>query len=109
MISSDVIRGYSDILILFLLIGRDSYGYEISKDIRELTDEKYIMKETTPIPLSRVLKKAGTSLPIIRKDLRRSGAPIFILPTKAAAIMQKKCAEWRLVKEVVNQFIIEGK
>ena len=43
-ISSDVIRGYNDTMILFLLRRAPSYGYEISKDIRELTDEKYIIK-----------------------------------------------------------------
>jgi PadR family transcriptional regulator PadR len=47
MISSDIIRGYIDTMILYLLLNEPSYGYEISKKIKELTDEKYIMKETT--------------------------------------------------------------
>ena len=47
MISSDVIRGYNDTIILFLLLEYDSYGYEISKRIKELSQEKYIIKETT--------------------------------------------------------------
>lgn len=47
MISSDVIRGYNDIMILCLLLDGDSYGYEISKRIDEITEEKYKMKETT--------------------------------------------------------------
>ena len=47
MISSDVIRGYNDTMILFLLLKEPSYGYEISKKIKELSREKYIIKETT--------------------------------------------------------------
>ena len=39
-ISSDVIRGYNDTMILFLLLSEDSYGYEISKQIKSLSDEK---------------------------------------------------------------------
>jgi len=46
-ISSDVIRGYNDTIILFLLRDKPSYGYEISKMIKELSGEKYIIKETT--------------------------------------------------------------
>ena len=46
-ISSDVIRGYNDIIILYLLLSRPSYGYEISKEIRMLSEDKYIIKETT--------------------------------------------------------------
>lgn len=47
MISSDVIRGYNDTMILYMLLDGESYGYEISKNIRRLSEEKYIMKETT--------------------------------------------------------------
>ena len=46
-ISSDVIRGYNDIMILYLLIENPSYGYEISKNIKQMTEEKYVIKETT--------------------------------------------------------------
>ena len=46
-ISSDVIRGYNDTMILYLLFQEPSYAYEISKQIKAITDEKYIIKETT--------------------------------------------------------------
>jgi DNA-binding PadR family transcriptional regulator len=47
MISSDVIRGYTISMILYLLLDQASYGYEISGNIRNLTADRYIMKETT--------------------------------------------------------------
>ncbi|MDD5867553.1 MAG: PadR family transcriptional regulator, partial [Lachnospiraceae bacterium] len=40
-ISSDVIRGYNDTIILSLLLDQPSYGYEISKMIREKTKDAY--------------------------------------------------------------------
>ena len=46
-ISSDIIRGYNDTIILYLLLDKPSYGYEISKQIKAMTNEKYIVKETT--------------------------------------------------------------
>ena len=33
-ISSDVIRGYNDTMILYLLLDQPSYGYEISRQIK---------------------------------------------------------------------------
>ena len=39
-ISSDVIRGYNDTMILYLLWDEPSYGYEISKQIKAMSDEK---------------------------------------------------------------------
>ena len=59
MISSDVIRGYNDTFILFLLLDQPSYGYEISRQIRRLTDEKYIIKETTLYSAFTRLEKNG--------------------------------------------------
>ena len=35
MIGSDVIRGYSDTILLSLLAEGDSYGYQLSRSIRE--------------------------------------------------------------------------
>ena len=46
-ISSDVIRGYNDTIILYLLLKQPSYGYEISKQIKNISNEKYVIKETT--------------------------------------------------------------
>ena len=37
-ISSDVIRGYNDTMILFLLLEGPSYGYELSKKIKEMSE-----------------------------------------------------------------------
>ena len=44
-ISSDVIRGYNDTIILYLLLDRQSYGCEISKQIKLISEEKYVFKE----------------------------------------------------------------
>jgi len=59
VISSDVIRGYVDTIILSLLIEGDSYGYEISKNIRIKTDELYVIKETTLYSAFARLEKNG--------------------------------------------------
>ena len=58
-ISSDVIRGYNDTMILFILMEEPSYGYEISKKIRALSEEKYIIKETTLYSAFTRMEKNG--------------------------------------------------
>ncbi|EAC9291066.1 PadR family transcriptional regulator, partial [Listeria monocytogenes] len=59
MISSDGIRGYNDAIILSILSKEDSYGYEISKRIREGTDAVYVIKETTLYSAFTRLEKQG--------------------------------------------------
>lgn len=58
-ISSDVIRGYNDTIILYLLLDRPSYGYEISKQIKLISEEKYVIKETTLYSAFTRLEKNG--------------------------------------------------
>ena len=58
-ISSDVIRGYNDTIILYLLLDRPSYGYEISRMIRQLSDGKYVIKETTLYSAFTRMEKNG--------------------------------------------------
>ena len=61
-ISSDIIRGYNDTIILYLLLDKPSYGYEISKQIKAMTNEKYIVKETLFTPHLHEWKRTDISL-----------------------------------------------
>ncbi len=108
MISSDVIRGYNDTIILCLLIDGDSYGYEISKKISELTDGKYIIKETT-------LYSAFSRLEGNRFIESYSGGEVsggkkrtyYRITPSGREYYAEKCEEWQLTKEVINKFIKE--
>ena len=72
MISSDVIRGYHDTMILCLLLDMPSYGYEISRKIRELSSEKYIIKETTLYSAFNRLEKNGYVESFYGRDKRKT-------------------------------------
>ena len=58
-ISSDVIRGYNDTIILYLLLDKPSYGYEIYRMIRTISEEKYVIKETTLYSAFTRMEKNG--------------------------------------------------
>jgi DNA-binding PadR family transcriptional regulator len=58
-ITSDIIRGHTDTIILSHLIEHDSYGYEINKAIQEKTDNEYELKEATLYTAFRRLEQAG--------------------------------------------------
>lgn len=46
-ISSDLLRGHTDTIVLKILMGCDSYGYEIYKKILEKSEGLYELKEAT--------------------------------------------------------------
>ena len=74
MISSDIIRGYNDTFILFHLLDGPSYGYEISKHIRERSGDKYIIKETT-LYSAFTRKETAISNPFTETKPTESGVP----------------------------------
>ena len=104
-ISSDVIRGYNDTMILYLLLQNPSYGYELSKNIKALTEEKYIIKETTLYSAFTRMEENGyvESYSLNAENGKRR--TYYRITEKGRSYYEEKCAEWQVTKEVVEKFI----
>lgn len=107
MISSDVIRGYNDTIILFMLQDGESYGYEISKNIRKLSQEKYVMKETTLYSAFNRLEKNGYIESFYKDETFGKRRTYYRITPEGLTYYKEKCEEWLLTKEVINKFIKE--
>ena len=57
-ITSDIIRGHTDTIILAHLLQHDSYGYQINRDIMKKTGNQYELKEATLYSAFRRLEQA---------------------------------------------------
>lgn len=105
MIGSDVMRGYNDLMILSLLLEEDSYGYEISRQIKNISNEKYIMKETTLYSAFTRLEKMGYIISYFGTETNGKRRTYYRITESGKAFYREKCQEWQLVKEVVDKFI----
>ena len=105
-ISSDIIRGYNDTMILYLLLDKPSYGYEISKQIKALSNEKYIMKETTLYSAFTRLEKNGYITSFSSSD-NASGKrrTYYQITNSGREYYSMKFEEWNLTLDVVSKFI----
>lgn len=105
MISSDVMRGYNDTFLLSLLHEEDSYGYALSKQIKERTNGQYIIKETTMYSAFTRLKKNGyvESYPgEVSQGKRRT---YYRITDKGKEYLEEKQGEWAVTKRVVDQLV----
>lgn len=107
MISSDVIRGYIDIMILFVLKQADSYGYEISKAICDTSNNEYVIKETTLYSAFARMEKSGLIQSYPGNVTHGKPRTYYKMTNEGKAYYREKCAEWDLTKQVVNNFIVE--
>ncbi len=107
MISSDVIRGYNDTILLYLLLDAPSYGYELSKNIRELSDEKYVIKETTLYSAFARLEKNGYIESFFGDETNGKRRTYYRITSDGISYYKNKCEEWNLTKDVIEKFIKE--
>lgn len=107
-ISSDIIRGYNDTMILYLLWDEPSYGYEISRRIRTLSQEKYMIKETTLYSAFTRMERNGYIQSFPWQDTNGGKRRTYYRITECGRrYYRQKCAEWQVTKEVVEKFIKE--
>jgi len=107
-ISSDVIRGYVDLMILRVLCDGDSYGYEISKRITKLADNGYSMKETTLYSAFSRLEKLGYVRPYPGTYSGGRERTYYALTDTGRQHYRNKCTEWVLTKDLIKNFILEN-
>ncbi len=105
MISSDVIRGYNDTMILALLLHGPSYGYEISKEISHRTDGKYVIKETTLYSAFNRLEKNGYVTSFYGTQSGGKRRTYYQITQMGREYYQEKCREWELTQQVVSAFV----
>ena len=106
MISSDGIRGYNDMMILYLILKEPSYGYEISREIKNRTNGSYIIKETTLYSAFTRLEKNGYIASFYGNETFGKRRTYYQITDAGKAYYQEKCSEWKLTKEVVDQFVV---
>ena len=105
-ISSDVIRGYTDTMLLYVLLHGPSYGYDLSKQIKSITEEKYVIKETTLYSAFARLEKNGYVTSFSKSDTDTGKRRTYYQITdNGQSYYYDRCREWILTKEVVEHFI----
>ena len=107
-ISSDVIRGYNDTMILSILMNEPSYGYNISKQIKAISDGKYTIKETTLYSAFNRMEKNEYIESYVAEADPETGTKkrtYYRITDKGIEYYRNKCDEWDLTKDVVERFI----
>ena len=108
MLSSDVMRGYNDSIILSLLAEGDSYGYEISRSIQERTGNAYSMRETTLYSAFNRLERLGYVSSYQGTETFGRKRTYYTITPAGRAFLREKQEEWTLLQQVINQFLSEG-
>lgn len=104
-LSSDIMRGYNDVIVLSVLADGDSYGYEISRCISERSSGRYPIKETTLYSTFTRLERNGYIRSYSGTETFGRQRTYYTITDSGRQFLLEKCEEWRLAKEVIGAFI----
>lgn len=107
MISSDILRGYNDIMILGLLCRQDSYGYNLMQEITARSGGSYHMKETTLYSVLSRLEKNGLITSYAGAETLGRKRTYFHITPEGANFYRIKCKEWQETKELIDRFTVK--
>lgn len=105
LIISDVIRGYTDTIILGQLNEKDSYGYEINKKIRALTSDEFELKEATLYTAFRRLQDAGYIISYWGDENIGARRRYYTITDKGLELYQENCRDWHRIKEMIDNLL----
>jgi len=107
MINSDIIRGHLDSIILRLIMEKDRYGYEISKEIGLRTKDQFQIKEATLYAVFQRLEKKELIKSYFGDVTYGAKRRYYCITSLGKAYYKEQLEEWRMIKEVIDIFMEE--
>ncbi|MBZ2174257.1 PadR family transcriptional regulator [Schnuerera sp. xch1] len=107
-ISTDLIRGNTDTIILNILRQGDSYGYEIYKKIIKLSNDKYELKEATLYTAFRRLQNEGCIVSYWGDETQGGRRKYYRITDEGMERYEQNKEDWNFAKKVLERLIKGG-
>ena len=104
-ISSDLIRGHTETIILGNLMKKDSYGYEINKQIKEKTDGQYELKEATMYSAFKRLEEIGHIISYWGNEDKGARRRYYRITEDGKKAYMRDKSDWELAKKLIDKLI----
>lgn len=98
----DLMRGSIDILLLSLIAKKDTYGYEIVKDLKESSQELYSMSEGTLYPALKRLEKKEWIESYWGESNTGGRRKYYKITQIGKQELEVKVSEWQRINQLIN-------
>ncbi|MBQ8149510.1 MAG: helix-turn-helix transcriptional regulator [Clostridia bacterium] len=106
-LSADILRGYTDIIILRRLAVGDSYGYELSKQIARISQGGLEMKEATLYTAFRRLEGAGHIRSYWGDAQSGARRRYYAITPEGRERLLRDLESWKETKQLLTQLLEE--
>jgi len=104
-ISSDLLRGHTDTIVLAILIEEDSYGYEIYKKTIEKSEGIYELKEATLYSSFRRLEQEGSITSYWGDETLGGRRKYYSITPTGKKVYERNKEDWDFTKKVIDKLI----
>lgn len=104
-ITSDLLRGHTETIILKHLIEKDSYGYEINKSIQDKTNNQFELKEATLYSAFRRLETAGLISSYWGDETTGARRRYYTITYEGRMLYQQNKKDWEEAKSLIDHLI----
>lgn len=104
-ISSDLLRGHTDTIILRLLGEGDKYGYEISKLIRDNSGGEYELKESTIFSGLKRLESGGEVSSYWGDETLGGRRKYYRITENGKALYAENKNNWERAKRILDKLL----
>jgi PadR family transcriptional regulator PadR len=104
-ISSDLLRGHTDTMILKLLISGDKYGYEISKLIQAHSNGEYELKEATMYSSLKRLEGDACITSYWGDETQGGRRKYYRITDKGKEMYFENKKNWEYAKSILDQLL----
>jgi len=104
-ITSDLIRGHTETIILAHLFHGESYGYQINKAIQEKSQGQYELKEATLYGAFRRLEEGGCITSYWGDEATGARRRYYSITPRGREYFAACCKEWATAKKWIDILI----
>ncbi len=108
MVSADILRGHTETIILAQLADKDSYGYEISKNILEKGEGILDIKDATIYTAFRRMEAEGLITAFWGEGSGGARRKYYRMTEEGRRFYEIKKTEWLTVSRLLNKLILGG-
>lgn len=102
---SDLLRGYTDTVILAQLLEGDNYGYEINKAIRQATGGLLELKEATLYTTFRRLEAAGCIRSYWGDENTGARRRYYAITAQGRALYRENRDDWLRFRAILDHLL----
>ncbi len=107
--NAEIIRGFTDAIILNILLDGDSYGYMISKEIIERTNKTMDIKNATIYLAFKRMEKEGLITSYWYDNPDAAKRRYYKITAAGKKYLREKRNEWKCNKMILDKLLLGDK